>query len=107
MADDYFLRIPGIEGESTDEKHKGEIEVLSWTWGETNPSSAVPGGGGGGGAGRVQMQDLQFTTRVSKAGPKLFLACAAGERLPKRCSPRERPEATGWSSLPTRSRTCS
>lgn len=59
------------------------------------------------GRGRVQMQDLQFTTRVSKAGPKLFLACAAGERLPKRCSPRERPEATGWSSLPTRSRTCS
>jgi len=81
MADDYFLRIPGIEGESTDEKHKGEIEVLSWTWGETNAGSAGPGGGGGGGAGRVQMEDLQFTARVSKASPKLFLACAAGEHL--------------------------
>ena len=32
---DYFLRIDGIPGESPDAKHKGEIDVLSWSWGET------------------------------------------------------------------------
>ena len=34
-AFDYFLRLDGIPGESTDAKHKGEIDVLSWSWGES------------------------------------------------------------------------
>lgn len=28
---DYFLKIDGIEGESTDAKHKNEIDVVSWS----------------------------------------------------------------------------
>lgn len=36
---DYFLKIEGVKGESTDSRHKGEIEILSWSWGETNVSS--------------------------------------------------------------------
>ena len=36
-AFDYFLRIDGIPGESTDAKHKGEIDVLSFSWGEPRP----------------------------------------------------------------------
>ncbi len=79
MAADYFINITGVEGESKDAKHKGWIDVESWSWGETNPSS--PTSGGGGGAGRVQMQDLHVTTRVSKASPKLFLACASGQHM--------------------------
>lgn len=31
---DYFLKIDGIDGESTDNKHKNEIDVLSWSWGK-------------------------------------------------------------------------
>jgi type VI secretion system secreted protein Hcp len=78
MAVDYFLRIDGIEGESTDSKHKGEIDVQSWSWGESSSASA---GGGGGGAGKVQMQDFAFTARLSKASPALLLACASGKHL--------------------------
>src|SRR5829696_9335290 len=80
MAIDYFLKVDGISGESLDSKHKGEIEVESWSWGESNP--AQPGGGGGGGAaGKVQIQDLAFTTRFSKASPQLILACASGKNF--------------------------
>lgn len=79
MAADYFLQITGIAGESTEAKHKNWIDVLSWTWGETNPGAFAPGGGGG--AGKVQMQDFQFTTQVSKASPALFLACASGQHM--------------------------
>jgi type VI secretion system secreted protein Hcp len=79
MAADYFLQITGIAGESTDAKHKNWIDVESWTWGETNPGSV--GTGAGGGAGKVQMQDFHFTTRVSKASPALFLACANGQHM--------------------------
>jgi len=78
MAVDYFLRIDGIEGESTDSKHKGQIDVEWWSGGETAPS---PAGGGGGGAGKVHMQDFAFTARLSKASPALLLACASGKHL--------------------------
>ena len=32
-AVDMFLKIGDIKGESTDDKHKGEIDVLAWSWG--------------------------------------------------------------------------
>jgi type VI secretion system secreted protein Hcp len=80
VAIDYFLQINGIEGESTDAKHKGWLDVDSWSWGETQTAAAGPGGGGGG-AGKVSLQDFHFVTRVSKASPKLFLACASGQHF--------------------------
>ncbi len=76
---DYFLKIKGIEGESSDKDHKGEIDVQSWSWGETQ--SGTHSSGGGGGAGRVSMQDFHFTMKVNKATPKLMLACATGEHI--------------------------
>jgi type VI secretion system secreted protein Hcp len=79
MAIDYFLRIDGVSGESLDAKHKGEIDVESWSWGEAHP--AAPGAGSGAGTGKVQIQDLNFTTRVSKASPSLILACASGKHF--------------------------
>ncbi len=33
---DFFLKIPGAPGESSDSKHKNEIDVLSWAWGVSN-----------------------------------------------------------------------
>lgn len=79
-AVDYYLKIDTIEGESTDDKHKNEIDVESWSWGETN--AGTHRGGGGGGAGKVQMQDFNFVMKVNKATPKLMLACASGQHIP-------------------------
>lgn len=78
-AVDYFLKIDGIQGESLDSKHKGEIQLESFSWGETNPGTAH--GGGGGGAGKVQMQDLHFVMQINKASPRLMLACASGKHI--------------------------
>jgi type VI secretion system secreted protein Hcp len=78
-AVDYFLKLKGIDGESSDDKHKGEIDIDSWSFGETN--SGTHAAGGGGGAGKVAMQDFHFTMKVNKASPKLFLACANGEHI--------------------------
>ena len=80
-AVDYFLKIDGIDGESQDHKHKGEIDILSWAWGEQNAGTHA--GGGGGGAGRVSMQDFHFVMHMNKATPKLMLACATGQHIPK------------------------
>jgi type VI secretion system secreted protein Hcp len=76
---DYFLKVDGIQGESVDAKHKGEIELESFTWGETN--AAGPTGAGGAGAGKVSIQDLHFAMRFNKASPALVLACANGKHL--------------------------
>ena len=78
-AADYFLKITGIPGESADQKHKGEIDVMSWSWGASNSGSMAEGGGGG--SGKVSMQDFHFTQRINKATPKLMLACASGEHI--------------------------
>jgi type VI secretion system secreted protein Hcp len=76
---DYFLKIDGVAGESTDDKHKGEIDVESFSWGETN--SGTSGHGGGGGAGKVSHQDLTVTKRIDKSSPVLFIACATGQHF--------------------------
>jgi type VI secretion system secreted protein Hcp len=78
---DYFLKIEGVDGESKDDKHKNEIELESFSWGETNSGTA--GHGGGAGSGKVQPQDFHIVKRVDKASPKLFVACATGEHFKK------------------------
>ena len=70
MAVDYFLKLDGIEGESTDNKHAKEIDVEAWSWGESQTGSGVPGGGGGG-AGKVSMQDFHFVIKHNSASPSL------------------------------------
>jgi len=79
-AVDYFLKIDGIPGESTDSKHKGEIQLNSFSMGESN-SSTIGSATGGAGAGKVSFHDFNFTTKFSKASPKLMLACATGAHI--------------------------
>ena len=78
-AVDYFLKIDGIEGEAQDKTHKNEIQLESFSWGETNAGSM--GAGGGGGSGKVAMQDFHFMMPINKATPKLVKACATGEHI--------------------------
>jgi type VI secretion system secreted protein Hcp len=79
MAFDCFLKIDGIDGESQDDRHAREIDVLSFSWGESNAGAAAHGGGGG--AGKVSMQDFHFTMRLNRASPLLARACATGQHI--------------------------
>jgi type VI secretion system secreted protein Hcp len=81
MAVDFFLKIDGIDGESQDAKHKGEIDVASWSWGATNSGSSSLLGGGG--SGKVSMADFHFTMPHNSASAKLMQACATGEHIKK------------------------
>ena len=76
---DYFLKIDGVDGESTDDKHKGEIEVESFSLGATNAGSFQSGGGGG--SGKVAMADIHIVKKVDKASAKLLTSCCTGEHL--------------------------
>src|SRR3954453_2803767 len=79
VASDIFAKIGDIKGESLDSKHKGEIEVLSWSWGLANSGSVSHGGGGG--AGKATFHDLPFTHQIAKAPPLLMRGCANGQPL--------------------------
>jgi type VI secretion system secreted protein Hcp len=79
VAADIFAKIGDIKGESLDDKHKDEIEVLSWSWGLAN-SGAKPAEGGGG-AGKASFHDLSFTHKIDKASPVLMTGCATGQHL--------------------------
>jgi type VI secretion system secreted protein Hcp len=78
---DYYLKLDGIEGESGDEKHKGTIEILSFSLGAQQAGTG--GAGGGHGAGKVHIHDMVLTKKTDKASPKLFLACASGQHIKK------------------------
>jgi type VI secretion system secreted protein Hcp len=79
MAVDYFLKLEGIPGESKDSKHKGEIEIGSFSFGATQSGSFSAMGGGG--QGKVSMQDFHFTIPTQNASPKLLLNCATGNHI--------------------------
>lgn len=75
---DYFLKIPGVPGESTDEGHKDWINLLSYSWGMSNSGGAT---GGGGGAGKASFGDITFVKEVDKSTPLLLEACADGRNI--------------------------
>jgi type VI secretion system secreted protein Hcp len=79
MAADIFAKIGDIKGESLDNKHKDEVEVLSWSWGVSQSGSISQGSGAG--AGKANFNDFHFTHRVDKASPVLLKACATGEHI--------------------------
>ena len=75
-----FLRVKGaahglINGESPDDKHKGEIEVLSWSWGIQGKASL----GGGGATGKATVRELRIVKNVDKASTALMGAVRTNE----------------------------
>ncbi|MBS0342345.1 MAG: type VI secretion system tube protein Hcp [Proteobacteria bacterium] len=79
MAVDMFFKIKDIDGESADDKHKKEIDVLAWSWGLSQSGTAHIGGGAG--AGKVNVNDLSFTKYIDSASSKLILACCSGKHI--------------------------
>lgn len=79
MAVDYFLKLDGIQGESADEKHKDEIQLMSFSWGGSQTSSVA--GTGGSGAGKVDLSDFSIMVNFDKATPKFFKSMCAGTHI--------------------------
>lgn len=79
MAVDMFIKIGDIKGESMDDKHKDEIDVLAWSWGGSQSGSLHTGSGGG--AGKVSIQDMTFTKWLDKSSPVLFQTMCEGKHI--------------------------
>ena len=79
MAVDMFIKIGKIKGEAQDASHKGEIDVLAWSWGMSQSGTTHMGSGGG--SGKVNIQDLSFTKYVDASTTALMVACMKGSHI--------------------------
>jgi type VI secretion system secreted protein Hcp len=79
LAQDIFIKINGIDGESQDTAHKNEIEVKKWSWDISQQSSMHVGSGGG--AGKATVDDLSFEHLVDRASPNLMKYCLTGKHI--------------------------
>lgn len=83
MAFDAFLKLDGVDGESLDQEHQGWCEVLSWSWGVSQPGMKMVAGVGAGRAGKASVSSFTIMKRIDKASPELFLRCMNGKVFPK------------------------
>lgn len=80
---DMFLKIDGakqgpIKGETADQRHAGEIDVVSWSWGMDSPSDAF-----GNAVARTAFDQLHIVKRVDSATTALMSALRNNELVKK------------------------
>lgn len=71
-ATDMFLKLGDLTGESQDKAHKGEIDVLAWSWGESKSATTQVRGGGGQPAPLSCITDLALTKYIDSATPHII-----------------------------------
>ena len=81
---DMFLMVKGartgvIKGEAQDEKHKAEIDVLSWSWGMQAKVSL----GGGAATGKATVHELKIVKKIDSATTPLMSALRNNEQIQK------------------------
>ncbi len=81
MAFDAFLKIDGVPGESSDDKHADWIEILSYSSGVSQTASGSASSGGGASSERADFQDFSIVKTLDKASPKLAVQCASGTHI--------------------------
>jgi type VI secretion system secreted protein Hcp len=79
LAQDMFLNLHGITGESSDSTHKNEIELLGWEWSIQQSSDMHMGSGGG--SGKATVHDLTFEHYVDRSSPNLMKYCLTGKHI--------------------------
>jgi type VI secretion system secreted protein Hcp len=81
MAFDTYLKMDGIEGESTSKGFEKQTEIYSFSHGVSN-TSTIGSATGGGGSGRASFSSFNIMKKTDKASPLLFYNCASGKHIP-------------------------
>lgn len=83
MANDVYLQIDGIKGESADGGHVGWIEVSHVSWSVHQPRAGSVSTAGGHTAGRAELSEMSFVKVADLSSPNLLKHCAMGKTIPK------------------------
>ena len=81
MSLEAFLKIEGIPGESRKDGHKDEIDILSFSFGASNPTTVAKGTGAG--ASQVNVSSFNIMKMTDLSSTAFFLRCAKGEHIPE------------------------
>jgi type VI secretion system secreted protein Hcp len=76
---EIFVKLDGIDGESTVRGHENETVVLSYEQSIDHPAPPLVGGGTA--AGRPTFSGARFRKPVDKGSIPLLLACASGSHI--------------------------
>jgi type VI secretion system secreted protein Hcp len=71
-----------IKGESVDDKHKDEINIMSASWSVSNTASNNASVGAGGGKALSSCGDIHLGKGMCKASPEIMAFCASGDSIP-------------------------
>ena len=92
---DIYLKIAGIDGSSTSERHPREIELTGYRFDVQNTVEIGGGAGGAGSAGKANFGPLVVSKLLDVSSPMIMLAVATGQVIPEVTLTVERPgEAT-------------
>ena len=75
---DMFLKLksPDVTGEATDADHKGEIEVVSWSWGIQGSTDVATGQA----AAKPKLTELRIVKRIDRSSP-VFMQLAKNNKV--------------------------
>ena len=79
FADEVFLRLDGIPGDTSDAQHPGEIAVTSFSLGVEADSSWTKGGGAS--IGKPNPGELRFTALVDRSIAGMVLKITGGKAV--------------------------
>jgi type VI secretion system secreted protein Hcp len=78
MSIDCHLKLDGVKGESTHDKHKDEVTLLSFTGGESNSSNSM---GGGMAVGKGKAEPVHITMKYGTQSPVIAKHCVSGKHF--------------------------
>jgi type VI secretion system secreted protein Hcp len=81
---DMFLKVETarqgvIKGESVDDKHKTEIDIVSWSWGMSSRSAMA----GAGPSGKATIDELNIVKKIDSASTALMAALRNNDQIKK------------------------
>jgi type VI secretion system secreted protein Hcp len=80
---DLFMKIEGVEGESSDDKHQKWMELLSLSLGVAHQGGGAQSSQGSlAGGHRADFHDISFSKHLDGASTTLMLGCAGGQHFP-------------------------
>lgn len=77
MALEAFLKVAGIDGESTKKGFEKQIELEHFAW-TVSQNATMHSGTTGGSSGKATVTDISFGKKLDKSSPSLLQGCLKG-----------------------------
>ncbi len=81
MAVNAYIKIADVTGGSTAAEHSGEIEILSWSHGFSQPTSPTRSTAGAGSVEQANHSNFTFTKYIDSATDDLLKYCWNGKQI--------------------------